>query len=210
MTKQIEKRIIKIAKAVIKHREFYFESRVFSKCNWVVELQKNSLEDTQVRTLIEHFNLDSFINDFNDEISEDEIITLLKKEYQAKNKFNIGDKVDFVNDYGAIFKGHTITNFTLYEFGGYLYDTDKNDTSWCWKREKNLHISGTYVIPNPDLVLNNGLIAKFSHFDDWDNRVFTIELESNSVNVVLVDGLLHTISDYDEPLGVLKKEYQPK
>ena len=157
-----------------------------------------------------NFNLEKIMKKIDDNSSEEKIFSLLKKEYQPKNKFNIGDKVDFVNDYGVIFKDHTITNFTLYEFGGYLYDTDKNDTSWFWKREKNLHLAGTYIEPVIDLELNNGLVAKFSHFDDWDNKVFTIELEPNSVNVVLVDGALHSISDCDEPIEPLIEKYQPK
>lgn len=77
-------------------------------------------------------------------------------------------------------------------------------------KEKNLHLAGTYIEPVLDLELNNGLVAKFSHFDDWDNKVFTIELEPNSVNVVLVDGALHSISDCDEPIEPLIEKYQPK
>ena len=209
MNSQIENKLLKISKEVVEYRDFYTKNSYFN-LDWKIELQKNSLKKTQIGVLINNFNIEKIMKKIDDNSSEEKIFSLLKKEYQPKNKFNIGDKVDFVNDYGVIFKDHTITNFTLYEFGGYLYDTDKNDTSWFWKREKNLHLAGTYIEPVLDLELNNGLVAKFSHFDDWDNKVFTIELEPNSVNVVLVDGVLHSISDYDEPLGILKKEHQPK
>lgn len=209
MNSQIENKLIKISKEVVEYRDFYTKNSYFN-LDWKIELQKNSLKKTQIGVLINNFNIEKIMKKIDDNSSEEKIFSLLKKEYQPKNKFNIGDKVDFVNDYGVIFKDHTITNFTLYEFGGYLYDTDKNNTSWFWKREKNLHLAGTYIEPVLDLELNNGLVAKFSHFDDWDNKVFTIELEPNSVNVVLVDGVLHSISDYDEPLGILKKEHQPK
>jgi hypothetical protein len=210
MSQKIEEKLLKIAKAIIEYRDFFSNEKTYFKRDWKIELQKNSLKKTQIGVLINNFNLEKIMKKIDDNSSEEKIFSLLKKEYQPKNKFNIGDKVDFVNDYGVIFKDHTITNFTLYEFGGYLYDTDKNDTSWFWKREKNLHLAGTYIEPVLDLELNNGLVAKFSHFDDWDNKVFTIELEPNSVNVVLVDGALHSISDCDEPIEPLIEKYQPK
>ncbi|MCT7591523.1 MULTISPECIES: hypothetical protein [Arcobacteraceae] len=210
MTQKIEEKLLKIAKAIIKYKDFYNKDLCKKNFYWKSELKKNSLRDSEVGVLINNFDIEKIIEQIDDNSSEEKIFSLLKKEYQPKNQFIIGDKVDFVNDYGVIFKDHTITNFTLYEFGGYLYDTDKNDTSWCWKKEKNLHLTGTYVEPNLDLELNNGSFAKFSHFDYWDNKVFIIKTEWNSFNAVFIDGVLHSISDHDEPIEPIHNKYQPK
>ncbi|QKF59225.1 hypothetical protein [Aliarcobacter lanthieri] len=208
MAQKIEEKLLKIAKAIIEYRDFFSSEKTHFKRNWKVELQENSLKNTQIGVLINNFDIEKIIEQIDANSSEEEIFSLLKKVYQAKNQFNIGDKVDFVNDYGVIFKDHTITNFTLYEFGGYLYDTDKNDTSWCWKKEKNLHLSGTYVEPNPDLELNNGSIAKYKEISCWGNRVYLID--DLSINVVMVDGELHTMNGEDEPIEPLKNDWQPK
>ena len=61
-----------------------------------------------------------------------------------------------------------------------------------------------------NLTLNNGQIAKYLHRDDWDRPVYELK---NGIKVCCteLDGsYLHTISDWDEPISPLKKEYQPK
>lgn len=204
MNEKIQKKLLKIAKAIGKYQKF------FEKNIWKNELKKNSLKDSDIGVLINNFDIESFMNKFTDDMKENEFTDLLIKEYQPKNKFNIGDKVDFINDYGVVFSEQTITNFTLYEFGGYLYDTDKNCTSWCWYKEKNLKPINTYEIQNFDMELNNGLIAKFLHFSYWDNRMYIIENNQRIFNAVLVDSVLYSVTDDDEPIEPLNNEYQAK
>lgn len=204
MNEKIQKKLLKIAKAISKYQKF------FEKNIWKNELKKNSLKDSDIGVLINNFDIESFMNKFTDDMKENEFTDLLIKEYQPKNKFNIGDKVDFINDYGVVFSEQTITNFTLYEFGGYLYDTDKNCTSWCWYKEKNLKPINTYEIQNFDMELNNGLIAKFLHFSYWDNRMYIIENNQRIFNAVLVDSVLYSVTDDDEPIEPLNNEYQAK
>lgn len=57
-----------------------------------------------------------------------------------------------------------------------------------------------------DLVLVNGKIAVYEGEDYWCQARYTI----GTMPVVMVDGRLYTISDWDEPLCELKPEYQPK
>ena len=204
MNEKIQKKLLKIEKAIGKYQKF------FEKNIWKNELKKNSLKDSDIGVLINNFDIESFMNKFTDDMKENEFTDLLIKEYQPKNKFNIGDKVDFINDYGVVFSEQTITNFTLYEFGGYLYDTDKNCTSWCWYKEKNLKPINTYKIKNFDMELNNGLIAKFLHFSYWDNRMYIIENNQRIFNAVLVDSVLYSVTDDDEPIEPLNNEYQAK
>jgi len=130
MYERIEKKLNKIAKAIIKYKDFYNKDLYKKNFYWKSKIKKNSLRDSEIGALISNFDIEDFMNKVTDDMQEDNLTVLLKKEYQPRNKFNIGDKVDFINDYGVISKEHTITNFTLYEFGGYLYDTDKNSTPW--------------------------------------------------------------------------------
>lgn len=126
-----------------------------------------------------------------------------------KNKFNVGDKVDFVNDYGVIFKDKTITEVNFID-GVYRYQVEPNDTPWFLKYEKNLHLAGTYDENSLDLELNNGMIAKFAYCDDNANKIYKFEHEGLPMTAILIDGSLHSISDFEEPIGSLKDEFQPK
>jgi hypothetical protein len=127
---------------------------------------------------------------------------------KMKAKFKKGEKVDFVNDYGVIFTDFEITDVELTE-DGYKYQVIPNDTPWFWKYEKNLHHAGTYKKENLDIKLNNNSIAQFLNYDDWGNIVFNITNGEYSFNAVMLNNLLYSISDYDEPIEPLKKEYQP-
>lgn len=199
----IDVQLKKIAASVAKYREFNFLGS-----DWRKELKNNSLKDTNIGALIRNFDIEKFLNKATDDFKEEDFFKLLKSMYIPKNKFNIGDRVDFVNDYGVVFKDYTITNFALYEFGGYIYDTDKNDTPWCWKLEKNLHLAGTYKKESMDLNLNNGTIAKYETVDFWGNKVYKIDRLLRTA--VMVDGRLHTVNSEDEPIQPLSDEWQPK
>ena len=126
-----------------------------------------------------------------------------------KTKFNVGDKVDYVNDFGVVFTGHTITELDIREDEiRYFIDID---CSWVSIKEKNLHPAGTYNPESLDLKLCNGMIAKFSHYDYWCNRVYVIENDGQSLHAVLLNGgTLYSISDYDEPISPLGNQLQPE
>lgn len=141
-------------------------------------------------------------------------------------KFKIGDKVDFVNDYGVIFKDRIIKEIH-YNFWENYYGNSKNvseeqkndiryvfendDTPWFPHKETNLHLAGTYQAPNLDIELNNGLIAKFSHTTYWGENVYIIETSNKSFNVVLLKGKIHSFhADFEEAGFLIKKEFQPK
>jgi hypothetical protein len=126
-----------------------------------------------------------------------------------ENKFNIGDKVDFVNDYGVIFKDKVITDVKLIN-GEFRYQIEPNDTPWFLIYEKNLYLAGTYKEPNINIELNNGTIAKFLGYDDWNNKVYCIVIGNKSFNAVLLhEKTLYSISDYEEP-SPLKYQLQPR
>ncbi len=63
-----------------------------------------------------------------------------------KAKYKIGDKVDFINDYGVIFKGKEIIKVdtaskTAIEYEEPLYYIKPTDAHWMYKRENNLRYS---------------------------------------------------------------------
>jgi len=124
--------------------------------------------------------------------------------------FKIDDKVDFVNDFGVIFRDKTITGVELTD-EGYRYHIIPTDSPWFLSYEKNLHHAGTYKAKSFDLELNNGKISKFSHYDDSYNKVYVVQKdEQTSFNAILLDNeTLYSISDYDEPISPLDEQLQP-
>ena len=56
--------------------------------------------------------------------------------------------------------------------------------------------------------LNNGMTAKHVGFDDFDRPIMQITVNDREYNLAIVDNLLHTVSDYGEPIGALSAEYQ--
>lgn len=56
-----------------------------------------------------------------------------------------------------------------------------------------------------NLILANGNVAVYVGEDFWGQKRYTVKNQS----VVMVDGQLYTVNDYDEAISLLKKEYQP-
>ena len=65
-------------------------------------------------------------------------------------------------------------------------------------------------LPQEDIKLNNGLIAKFAFEDDWGRNVYEINQNNKLVEIVDVDGVLHSMTKDGEPSFPLKVEFQPK
>lgn len=130
-----------------------------------------------------------------------------------ESKFKIGDKVDFVNDYGVIFRNRIITDIEVID-NRYRYQVVPNDTPWFLKYEKNLYLEGTYQEPNLDLELNNGDIAKFRRYTDGFSgeayKIYTITNDTKSFDCALLDGKLYSISVvFEEPICPLDEQFQP-
>lgn len=64
-------------------------------------------------------------------------------------------------------------------------------------------------LPQTDLTLKNGLIAKFAFEDDWGRNVYEIKQNNKIVEIVDVDGVLHSMTQDGEPNCPLKVELQP-
>lgn len=133
-----------------------------------------------------------------------------------KNKYKIGDKVDFVNEFGVIFKDKTITGIDTKEEDP-RYFIEPCDNPWLSKKEKFLHYKDTYAIKNHDLELNNGSIAMFSHYDFWHNKIYKIKDENRTFDAVLIEfiteedkRIFYSISTEEEPLSPLRTELQIK
>ena len=60
MNEKIQKKLLKIAKAIGKYQKF------FEKNIWKNELKKNSLKDSDIGVLINNFDIESFMNKFTD------------------------------------------------------------------------------------------------------------------------------------------------
>jgi hypothetical protein len=125
-------------------------------------------------------------------------------------KFNIGDKVDFVNDYGVVFKNKIVIGLDESEEVT-RYFIEPTDTHWISKKAYSLHLAGTYVPPSRDIELQNGTTAEFSHYDDWDRKIFLITIGEKTIKAVYLDeDSMYSISgDFGEPCSPLKEEYQP-
>jgi hypothetical protein len=128
-----------------------------------------------------------------------------------KAKYKIGDKVDFVNDFGVLFTNYTVTKIDYLENEiRYFIDCD---SYWVSKKEKNLHLAGTYKPKSFDIELKNGLIAKFAGFDDWGNKLFSFSYRERDFTVVYHENekcLYSIVGDYQEPCSPLKEVFQPK
>ena len=64
-------------------------------------------------------------------------------------------------------------------------------------------------LPQTDLTLNNGSVARFSYEDDWNRNVYEIDWKDKTIDVVDVDGVLHSMTQDGEPNSTLKVEFQP-
>ena len=64
-------------------------------------------------------------------------------------------------------------------------------------------------LPQTDLTLNNGLVARFSYEDDWNRNLYEIDWKDKTIDVVDVDGVLHSMTQDGEPNCPLKVELQP-
>jgi len=125
------------------------------------------------------------------------------------SKFKVGEQVDFLNPHNVLFKEHTIKNIEKDEKGETRYFLDTS-CYWISKPESCLFYPGTYAPPSPqEIVLNNGEIAKFSHYSDWGEKVFIMKIVIERA-AVLVDRVFYSLSDYDEASFPLPEIFQPK
>ena len=119
---------------------------------------------------------------------------------------NIGDKVDFVNDYGVMFENKTIIEINDSE-DEVKYYFEPTDTPWMHTYAKNLHPIGTY---KPECIKLQAGSATFKGCDFWGREIFQIEWTGNNLTAALVDGKMHSYnSDYDEPGFPLISQLQP-
>ena len=65
-------------------------------------------------------------------------------------------------------------------------------------------------LPQTDLTLNNGLVARFSYEDDWNRNVYEVDWKEKTIEVVDVNGVLHSMTREGEPKCPLRVELQPK
>ena len=65
-------------------------------------------------------------------------------------------------------------------------------------------------LPQTDLQLKDGLTAKFVFEDEWGCNVYEIDWNEKTIEIVDVDGVLHSMTQDGEPNCPLKVEFQPK
>ena len=123
-------------------------------------------------------------------------------------KFKVGDKVDFVNDFGVVFPDRVITGVDTSE-GKARYSIEPDECPWVLSKEKNLWFAGTYDPAVMNLKLNCGAVAKFVGCSDWGDKRFEIEEGGQTFQAVLLNNVLYSISSYEEPNAPLKNKFQP-
>ena len=64
-------------------------------------------------------------------------------------------------------------------------------------------------LPQTDLQLKGGLTAKFVYEDYWGRNVYEIDWKEQTIEIVDVDGVLHSMTREGEPNCPLKVELQP-
>lgn len=64
-------------------------------------------------------------------------------------------------------------------------------------------------LPQTDLQLKGGLTAKFVYEDYWGRNVYEIDWNEKTIEIVDVDGVLHSMTREGEPNCPLKVELQP-
>jgi len=130
----------------------------------------------------------------------------------SEAKFKPGDKVDFVNDNGVIFRDKIIEKVEINHNGEIGYITKNSETPWFASPEKNFYPAGEYKEENKDLILENGLVAKFvaNGFLSGE-KIFEINDGGLVYKVILTDGNLYSISsDTEEAQNLLIDDFQPK
>jgi len=125
----------------------------------------------------------------------------------SQAKFSVGDKVDYVNDFGVFFPDFTILKVEKVD-GEIKYFIDPS-SPWSSVRKKNLYKPGTYKPENFDLILKNGSTAKFLCYDFYCRKVFLVNYNEKTLTVVLVDGNLYTRNSYEEPCCKISNDLQP-
>ncbi|MEV9478302.1 hypothetical protein, partial [Aliarcobacter butzleri] len=70
MTQKIEEKLLKIAKAIIKYKDFYNKDLYKKNFYWKSELKKNSLRDSEIGVLINNFDIEKIIEQIDDNSSE--------------------------------------------------------------------------------------------------------------------------------------------
>ena len=124
-------------------------------------------------------------------------------------KFKVGDKVDYVNEFGVLFPNHTIISIDEDTKNGEIKYFIDIDCHWVSIDEKNLHQPCTYKPENLDLFLRNGKTAKFLCHDFWGNKVYLIPDDGKELEAVLIDGSLFTRNSYEEPCCKFDNDLQP-
>lgn len=127
-----------------------------------------------------------------------------------KPRYEVGDQVDFVNDYGVIFRDKVITGIDERD-DEIRYFYAPTDAPWFSVPEKNFHPAGEYEPESFNLKLNNGASAKFIRHDDWGNKLYEIANGEQTVLACLLEGntLYSVTHDYEEPIAPLHKDMQP-
>lgn len=64
-------------------------------------------------------------------------------------------------------------------------------------------------LPQTDLQLNGGLIARFSYEDDWNRNVYEIDWNNKTIDAVDANGVLCSMTREGEPNCPLRAELQP-
>ena len=118
-------------------------------------------------------------------------------------KLNIGDEVDYVNDFGVLFKGHRVIELdTSADEESYFINTDCH---WVSKKRKNLYSPGTYKRESRDIKLRNGIVAIFDSSTFFGEPIYKIE----DKRVVMIDSFLYSMSQCDEPISHIEECFQP-
>jgi len=64
-------------------------------------------------------------------------------------------------------------------------------------------------LPQTDLTLNNGSVARFSYEDDWNRNVYEIDWRDKTIDAVDTGGVLCSMTREGEPDCPLRVELQP-
>lgn len=124
----------------------------------------------------------------------------------------VGDRVVFTNDNGVAFgtePDKPLHISKVEEVGGeLLYSHEPTDTPWYNQHKASYFtLYDEYVKPPKEkLTLKSGDEAEYCYTTFWGNKVYRVKRLKQKITVV--DGVVHTITQEDEPAFPVKPEFQ--
>lgn len=125
------------------------------------------------------------------------------------SNLKVGDTVYWTNDFGVEFENKIIGFNYTDEFciNRQWYAFLDTSSYWFPRDHKTLSLEKP---PSMDttLILNNGATAIPDGVSDFGDLFYSIHYNEKTCRAALLEGVLYSLSDYEEPISPLKNDFQ--